>query len=134
MSGRGVNRSAAPSVPSGTMKLVRILLLTLVLPACLDHPPAPGEAPPRRAMSETKSSDPKPAASPAGEATVERTEAEWKKLLTPEQYHVLREKGTERAFSGAYHDSHAQGTYVCAACGQPLFSSDAKFDSGTGWP
>ena len=61
-------------------------------------------------------------------------EEEFKKKLTPEQYHILREKGTEAAFSGKYVDEHAQGTYVCAACGQELFSSDTKFDSGTGWP
>jgi peptide-methionine (R)-S-oxide reductase len=65
---------------------------------------------------------------------VTKTDAEWKKTLTPEQYHVLREKGTERAFSGQYSGSHEKGSYVCAACGNPLFSSDTKYDSGTGWP
>ena len=61
-------------------------------------------------------------------------EEDWKKKLTPEQYHILREKGTEPAFTGKYYNSHEKGMYVCAACGAELFSSDAKFDSGTGWP
>ncbi len=65
---------------------------------------------------------------------VVHTNAEWKKLLTPAQYHVLREKGTEVAFTGAYWNEHAKGTYVCAACGLPLYGSDTKFESGTGWP
>ncbi len=64
---------------------------------------------------------------------IEKTEAEWKEILTPQQFSVLRKKGTERAFSGD-HDSHEEGVYNCAACGQKLFGSDAKFDSRTGWP
>ena len=65
---------------------------------------------------------------------VTKTDEEWRQSLTPEQYHILREKGTERAFTGALWDNHAKGTYVCAADGQPLFASDTKFESGTGWP
>ncbi len=63
-----------------------------------------------------------------------RTEAEWRELLTPEQYRVLREGGTECAFTGAYWDSHGEGTFRCAGCGEPLFTTAAKFNSGTGWP
>jgi peptide-methionine (R)-S-oxide reductase len=65
---------------------------------------------------------------------VKKTEEEWRRELTPEQYHVTREKGTERPFSGAYNKTKDQGTYVCVACGNPLFSSETKYDSGTGWP
>ena len=64
----------------------------------------------------------------------DKTEAEWKKQLTPTQYAVLREKGTERAFTGELWDHHEPGTYKCAGCGAELFASDAKFDSGCGWP
>ncbi len=62
------------------------------------------------------------------------TEAEWREKLTPEQYHVLREAGTERAFTGKYEKNKAAGEYLCAGCGQPLFASQAKYDSGSGWP
>jgi peptide methionine sulfoxide reductase msrA/msrB len=62
------------------------------------------------------------------------TEQQWKEKLTPEQYRIMREKGTERAFSGKYWDHHGTGTYACAACGQALFDSETKFESGTGWP
>ena len=65
---------------------------------------------------------------------VVKTEDEWKKVLTPEQFNVLRKEGTERAFTSPLNHNHEKGVYVCAACGLPLFSSDTKFDSGTGWP
>ena len=65
---------------------------------------------------------------------VTKTDDEWKKILTPEQYNVLRHSGTERAFTGDTWDNHEKGTYYCAGCHQPLFSSETKFESGTGWP
>lgn len=65
---------------------------------------------------------------------ITKTDAQWREALSPEQYRILRQKGTEPAFSGEFNDHHRAGTYVCAGCDNPLFSSDAKFDSGTGWP
>lgn len=81
------------------------------------------------------------AARPGGAQTPARhtfpvvhSEAEWQKQLTPEQFEILRQKGTERAFTGAYFNNHDAGSYACAGCGQLLFTSTDKFDSGTGWP
>ncbi len=71
---------------------------------------------------------------PPQQRRVVKTNAEWKKMLTPDQFAVLREHGTERAFSSPLNDNHARGTFVCAGCRNPLFTSDTKFDSGTGWP
>lgn len=65
---------------------------------------------------------------------INKSEEEWKEELTPEQYHILREKGTERPFTGKYHKTKEQGVYRCAACGNELFSSETKYESGTGWP
>ena len=65
---------------------------------------------------------------------INKTDEEWKQELTPEQYRITRQKGTERAFTGEYNSTKDKGTYVCVCCGNPLFDSSTKFDSGTGWP
>ena len=65
---------------------------------------------------------------------IEKTDAEWRAQLTPEQYYVMRQKGTERAFSGKLYRNHADGAYCCGSCGAELFKSETKFESGTGWP
>jgi peptide-methionine (R)-S-oxide reductase len=65
---------------------------------------------------------------------IHKTDAEWRELLTQEQFHIMRQKGTERAFTGALVDNHADGVYHCGACNAPLFTSDKKFESGSGWP
>ncbi|MBW3660908.1 MAG: peptide-methionine (R)-S-oxide reductase MsrB [Gemmatimonadetes bacterium] len=65
---------------------------------------------------------------------IEKSDEQWRRELTPEQFRILREKGTERAFTGEYADRHDPGVYRCAACGLPLFDSDAKYESGSGWP
>jgi peptide-methionine (R)-S-oxide reductase len=114
---------------------LNIWFLVLILSAgCrpAEHASAPSSGPARTAMATTTQLDPS-----HGKETLmseNKSDAEWKKTLNPEQFHILREKGTERAFTGKYWDCHEKGIYRCAACGQPLFDSQTKFDSGTGWP
>ncbi len=107
-----------------TRTLLRCLLLTA---AC-----AAGAT---TALGEKDASKPEDTAetSMAGDRVV-KSEEEWREILTPEQYYILREKGTERAFTGKYWKNKEEGVYRCAACGQPLFHSGTKFKSGTGWP
>jgi peptide-methionine (R)-S-oxide reductase len=80
------------------------------------------------------SATPSAQAQPAKEFPVQRSEEEWRQTLSPEQYRVLRQKGTERAFTGRYANHHESGLYLCAGCGEALFASQDKFESGTGWP
>jgi peptide-methionine (R)-S-oxide reductase len=111
----------------------RAIVLALVLSGCTAagvperaSAPAPAGAP---AVTTTA----KPGDPPLGEK-LDLSEDAWRQKLSPERFHVLREKGTERAFTGALWDEHRAGLYRCAACGAPLFASTDKFDSGTGWP
>ena len=84
---------------------------------------------------ETKTEDPpKPTGKPKMVEKIEKTDEEWQAQLSPEEYVVMRQHGTERPFSGEYNDCKDSGVYHCNSCGHPLFSSDSKFDSGTGWP
>ena len=92
--------------------------------------PESNETTPESEVSESETAKPRPV---EGEI-MSLSEEEWKERLTPEQYYVCRQKGTEQAFTGKYWDSKKEGTYTCVACGNELFSSDTKFDSGTGWP
>ena len=89
---------------------------------------------PARTVADKTYFQPQPVTGKADEFAVQKTEAEWKKVLTPDQFYILREKGTERPFTGKYHDNHAAGTYYCAADHNLLFIADTKFESGTGWP
>lgn len=109
------------------MKKIALLMLLLSLTACGQNKPraASGTATAKQAEDKNTTASP---------GKVEKTEAEWKNTLTPEQYYVLREKGTERPGTGEYWKHFEKGVYVCAACGNPLFTSDAKFDSECGWP
>lgn len=101
---------------SSNMRLVALLFVGLaVVVGCSRPALAPPDPPPK-------------------DVKVQKTEAEWRAQLSAEAFHVLREKGTEAPFTGKFHDDHAPGTYVCGGCGAKLFSSDHKFDSGTGWP
>jgi peptide-methionine (R)-S-oxide reductase len=109
----GIDYLTRMSMQRNTMLI--FLALGLIFPAC----------------SQTQKKDDTPSKT---QYKIVKTEEEWKKQLTPLQYNVLREKGTEIAFTGEYWDNHKKGTYICAACQLPLFDSKTKFESGSGWP
>ena len=105
-----------------THNLIAILLYTVILSACANAQQK------KETVSTTQKND------TAMNQEMNKPDEEWKKILTPEQYRVLREKGTERPYTGKYEKNTEKGVYTCAACGSELFSSDDKFDAGCGWP
>lgn len=115
-----------------TSMVMTILAGLTMLTACsrTASDPAPPSPTP---SAHTEAPTPMPTDDPNSERVTKAPE-EWRKVLTPMQYHVTREAGTERAFTGEYWDTKVEGTYLCICCGQPLFNSDTKFDSGCGWP
>ncbi len=107
------------------MKTALLAIFISTLLAACGSSPAPGQK-----VAATNSSDPQLTMT----NKIIKTDAEWRQQLTPEQFRVTRKKGTERAFTGEFWNNHDTGSYVCVCCGQELFSSATKFDSGTGWP
>ena len=115
---------------------VLFALILLAAAALLAAPTLFASPAPAHAKAAAAAAQAVPAVAPVGAAfkKVTKSEAEWKKQLSPQAFNVLREEGTEVAFTGAYWNEHRKGMYVCAGCGLPLFGSDTKFESGTGWP
>ena len=111
-----------------------LLALSLFALACERSTATAADKPAAQPAKPSDAGSAKPATEEAPVAKIEKSDEEWKKILTTEQYDVLRRKGTEPRGTGAYVNNHEKGTYLCAACGLELFSSDTKFESGTGWP
>lgn len=120
------------------MNLRFSLLLLIALAACGSTDPTPSDSPTRAAVTD-EVADPSPSTNRMADTEdplqkITKSDAEWRAQLTPEEYRVARQAGTERAFTGRYWDTKTPGTYKCIGCDLPLFRSDAKFDSGCGWP
>src|SRR3954454_19798691 len=116
----GGRRARPPQKGKARMKLIVLLTALALVLAGIALAAGPAAAPPKGSHQVIEK--------------VVKTEEEWKKILTPEQFNVLRKEGTERPFTSPLNDIHEKGVFVCAACGLTLYSTDQKFDSGTGWP
>jgi peptide-methionine (R)-S-oxide reductase len=124
-------RCVRPIVPS----LGILAFCGFLLGSCDSHRGIVGETEPRAENRETTTEDPMTKTNKTSpEGAIAKTDAEWKQELSDEQFLVCRRGGTERAFTGKFWNEHRQGRYLCVACGNELFASDTKFDSGTGWP
>jgi len=139
----GENRRCSRTiVDHGRPSLPPWLFLALLIAACdgrqdarkVEGPASPQTPGPAGVATEGKDSKMEGGAASKAASKIVKTEEEWRKILSPEQFRICREKGTERAFTGLYWNEHRKGNYVCVACGNELFTSETKFDSGTGWP